>query len=200
MNKWLNEIELVGDVVKLIPLKSEHKDALIEAASDGELWNIWFTSVPSRANVDEYINFAQVEFEADRALPFVVVDKNSGKIIGTTRYCNATPNHKRLEIGYTWYSKSYQRTGVNTECKHLLLSHAFEKLDCMAVEFRTHFHNHPSRNAILRIGAKQDGILRNHLIDDGGTIRDTVVFSVVKDEWTTVKKSLEFRMNKYAGV
>ena len=192
--KWLNETELEGRLVKMVPLNKSYKDTIIEAASDGKLWNLWFTGVPSASTVSEYINFALKEHNQDRALPFVIIDKKTNKTIGTTRYCNATPNHRRLEIGYTWYAKSYQRTGVNTECKYLLLSHAFENLECIAVEFRTHFHNHSSRNAISRIGAKQDGILRNHWIDSDGGLRDTVVFSILQDEWKTVKKLLEYKM------
>lgn len=125
------------------------------------------------------------------------LDKSTGKIIGTTRYCNIDVPNKRLEIGYTWYAKSYQKTGVNKACKYLLLQHAFEKLNAIAVEFRTHWHNHPSRTAILKLGAKQDGILRSHRIQADGSLRDTVVFSIIQPEWTTVKKSLEFQMHKY---
>lgn len=193
---WLNEITLEDDLVKLEPLKETHKEMLVEAALDGELWNLWYTSIPSESDVLDYLKFASKEYLEDRSLPFVVIDKQKNKIIGTTRYCNATPTYKRLEIGYTWYSKSYQRTGVNTACKYLLLKHAFEELECIAVEFRTHFHNYTSRAAIARVGAKQDGILRSHWIDKEGGLRDTVVFSILRDEWKTVKKSLEFKMKR----
>ena len=197
MSNWLKDIHLEGNLVKLIPLNKEHKDDLIIAAADGELWNLWYTSVPSKETVDNYINYALAENQAGRAHAFVVIDKSNNKIIGSTRYCNAI-NQNRVEIGYTWYAKSTQRTGINTECKHLLLSHAFEKMNCIAVEFRTNWHNHPSRNAIARLGAKQDGVLRNHTIDDDGSYRDTVVFSITKEEWPTVKKSLSFKMkNQY---
>ena len=119
------------------------------------------------------------------------------EIIGSTRYCNAEPASKRVEIGYTWYARSYQKSAVNTECKRLLLTHAFEELDAMAVEFRTHWHNHPSRAAIARLGAKQDGVLRNHRRDADGCYRDTVVFSIINQEWPTVKKGLQFKLNRH---
>jgi RimJ/RimL family protein N-acetyltransferase len=196
MNKWLQSIELVGNTVKLIPLNELHKEDLLKAASDGELWKIWHTSVPSKDTISEYIEFALNEQNVYRALPFVVIVKASNKIIGSTRFCNANSEHKRLEIGYTWYAQSSQRTVVNTECKYLLLKYAFENLDCIAVVFRTNWHNHASRNAISRLGAKQDGVLRNHRIDKGGRLRDTVVFSILNSEWKGVKKSLEFRLEK----
>ena len=194
MTNWLNEITLEGKLVRLVPLELVHRSALITAASDGELWNLWYTSVPSEKTIDKYLAFAFSEWESQRALPFVVIDKQTNKIIGSTRFCNATPEHRRLEIGYTWYAKSYQQSGVNTECKHLLLSHAFEILNCIAVEFRTHWHNTASRNAIARLGARQDGVLRSHQIGADQTIRDTVVFSILQHEWTAVKRSLVVRM------
>jgi RimJ/RimL family protein N-acetyltransferase len=196
MNKWLNEIELEGKSVRLIPLKVQHKEDLLKAATDGELWNLWYTFVPSKNTIDNYIDLALKEHSSDRALAFVVIEKERNKIIGCTRFCNATPEHRRVEIGYTWYSQSYQKTHVNAECKSLLLTHAFETLNCIAVEFRTHWHNQPSRNAIAKLGAKQDGVLRNHQIDAEGALRDTVVFSIIRDEWLTVKKSLKYRMEK----
>ncbi len=197
MKNLLNNIQLEGELVRLIPLTKEHRLDLVNAATDGKLWNLWYTSVPSEKTVDSYIDLALTENQAGRAHAFVVIDKSSNKIIGSTRYCNAI-NQNRVEIGYTWYAKSTQRTGINTECKYLLLSHAFENMNCIAVEFRTNWHNHPSRNAIARLGAKQDGVLRNHAIDDDGCYRDTVVFSITKEEWPTVKKSLSFKMkNQY---
>ena len=195
---WLNNVELLGKKVKLLPLSESHKDGILAAASDGELWNLWYTSVPNKSNIDNYIAFALNEQKEQRSLPFVVVDLATGKIIGSTRYCNAEPDHRRLEIGYTWYAKSCQRTGVNTECKHLLLSHAFETLGAIAVEFRTNWYNFKSRSAIARLGAKQEGVLRNHRIGADGVLRDTVVFSIIQNEWKSVKYSLEFEINKYA--
>lgn len=199
MDKWLDEIELVGDLVKLVPLRKEHRADLLLAASDGELWKLWYTAVPSEKTIDNYIDNVLGELCKDKALPFVVIDKKSNKIIGSTRFCNVTPEHRRLEIGYTWYAKTYQKTGVNTECKYLLLRHAFDTLDCIAVEFRTHWYNLPSRNAITRLGAKQDGVLRNHQIGADGELRDTVVFSILRDEWAVVKKSLVFKMLQNGG-
>lgn len=192
---WLNPTILKKANVQLVPLESAHKAGLLEAASDGELWNLWFTSVPNEKSIDGYLAFALEEQEKQRALPFTIFVGD--KIVGSTRYCNAEPNHRRLEIGYTWYAKEYQKTGVNTTCKYLLLEHAFEKLNCIAIEFRTHWYNEASRKAIARLGAKQDGVLRNHRLDKDGCLRDTVVFSIIKEEWNTVKKSLEYKMNMY---
>jgi len=196
MIKWLNEINIKGDLVIIKPLILDYTAELTDAVKDGELWDLWYTSAPKPEEVKKYIQKAQKEFELDSSLPFVVIGKEDNKVVGTTRYMNADPKNKRLEIGTTWYSKSAQRTGINTECKYLLLKHAFENLKCIAVEFRTHFHNSQSRNAIERLGAKQDGVLRNHSIDKTGNLRDTVVFSIIDSEWNTVKQSLEFRMKK----
>jgi RimJ/RimL family protein N-acetyltransferase len=196
MQKWLNEVVLENDLVRLELLQPKHRDGLRVAVQDGELWQLWYTSPPPPSTIATYIEKAMQEYEADRSLPFAIVHKPSGKIIGSTRYMNAVAANKRLEIGTTWYAKSYQRTGVNTNCKFLLLQYAFEQLECIAVELRTHFHNFPSRAAIARLGAKQDGILRNHSIDPTGCIRDTVVFSILNSEWQTIKKSLLFKMNK----
>lgn len=195
MRNWLQKITLEGELVKLIPLTHDHKTELLEAAADGELWNHWYTSVPCEKTIDDYIDNALAENQAGRAHAFAIINKSTNTIIGSTRYCNAI-NNNRLEIGYTWYAKSTQRTGINTDCKFLLLQQAFEQLNCIAVEFRTNWHNLASRTAIARLGAKQDGVLRNHLIDTDGAYRDTVVFSITKQEWPTVKKSLTFKMLK----
>lgn len=197
MNHWLTADTLEGKKVQLVPLETAHKDGLLAAAADGKLWELWYTSVPSAATIDAYIHDALTAKEQGTAFPFVVVERESGTIIGSTRYCNAMPPHRRLEIGYTWYAQRCQRTGVNTECKYLLLSHAFEQLDCIAVEFRTHWFNMRSRAAISRLGAKQDGVLRNHQLQADGSYRDTVVFSIIRQEWLNVKKSLVYAMNKY---
>ena len=194
---WLNPITLQEKSVKLIPLQQSHKEGLLEAAADGQLWELWYTSVPSPTTIEAYLDFALNEQANQRALPFAVVDTATEKIIGSTRYCNAEPEHRRLEIGYTWYAQSYQRTGVNTACKYLLLAHAFEHLKTIAVEFRTHWYNHRSRSAIARLGAKQDGVLRNYRVDANGVLRDTVVFSIIEHEWPAVKKFLAFEMNKH---
>lgn len=195
-NHWLYKTTLKGNLVTLTPLKREHADALVGAASDGELWNLWYTSVPSSKTIDAYLDQAFRDQDAGRALLFAVVDNTTQNVIGTTRYCNADNLNHRVEIGYTWYAKSFQRTGVNTECKYLLLTHAFETLNAIAVEFRTHWHNQISRNAIARLGAKQDGILRNHQKNAEGIYRDTVVFSIIDQEWPTVKKNLMYKMDR----
>eukprot|EP01133_Synstelium_polycarpum_P011759 gene11759-13719_t len=195
MNNWLNETELKGQLVTLLPFQKTYREELLQAASDGDLWNLWFTSVPSEKTIDQYIETALAEKTESKSLPFIVVDQKTKKVLGSTRFCNVITAHRRLEIGYTWYAESVQRTGVNTECKYLLLGHAFETLGCIAVEFRTNWHNQASRNAIARLGARQDGVLRNHQIDQNGILRDTVVFSITREEWPAVKKSLEFKMS-----
>lgn len=197
MNSWLAPVTLTGDSVILLPMTEQHREPLLDAASDGELWNLWFTSVPSAETIESYLTAAFSDQEQQKALPFVVIDKHSGTVIGATRFCNADAASRRVEIGYTWYAKRFQRTGINTECKFLLLQHAFETLDCIAVEFRTNWYNFPSRNAIARLGAKQDGVLRNHRLDNEGNIRDTVVFSIISGEWPGVKRSLTFQMERF---
>ncbi len=178
MKKWFNEIVLETENVKLTPITLNHKADLIAASTDGNLSELWFTSIPTLENIDNYIEKAIADFELDKGLAFVVINKKTDTIIGTTRYTNATPEHRRLEIGYTWYAKSFQKTYINSECKLLLLTHAFEELKAIAVEFRTNWYNFQSRNAIARLGAKQDGVLRNHQIMTDGSIRDTVIFSI----------------------
>lgn len=194
--KWFNEVELETNHIKLIPMDKNHKNDLLTAASDGNLSDLWFTSIPTSSNIENYIEKAIDDFKQDKGLAFVVFDKKTNKIIGTTRYTNATPEHRRLEIGYTWYLQSYQKTYVNSECKLLLLTHAFEELHSIAVEFRTHWYNFQSRNAILRLGAKQDGVLRSHQIMPDGSYRDTVVFSIVNNEWITCKRSLNYKIDQ----
>ena len=194
MTTWLNEITLTGKTISLIPMRKEHIPALIEAAADGELWKLWYTFIPNADSTDKYVDDALAAQYDGTALPFVVFHHQSQRIIGTTRFCHAENQQHRVEIGYTWYAKSFQKTAVNTECKYLLLSHAFETLNAIAVEFRTHWHNHASRTAIARLGAKQDGILRNHQKNSDGSYRDTVVFSIIDHEWLIVKKSLQHKM------
>ncbi|MEH6453509.1 MAG: GNAT family protein [Psychromonas sp.] len=192
---WLSETQLVGNSISLQLLQKQHANSLLEAAADGELWNLWFTSIPSHETIDSYIDFALNEKKSGRALAFVVIDNKTGQLIGSTRFCNADPINKRVEIGHTWYAKSYQRTRVNSECKYLLLQYAFESLEAIAVEFRTHWHNQASRTAISHLGAKQDGILRNAQLDADGCYRDTVVFSIINQEWPAVRKGLLNRLN-----
>lgn len=193
---WLKDTNLDGEHVFLIPLERSHSDALVTDSKDGKLWGLWFTQVPSPTTVNDYVEAALKDKSDGVSLPFVVINKLSGKIIGSTRFCHADASNRRLEIGYTWYSKSFQKTSVNTETKLLLLNHAFEELKCIAVEFRTHWHNMESRRAISRLGAKQDGIIRNHQIQDDGSYRDTVVFSILESEWQNVKKNLNHQLRK----
>ena len=194
--RWIEPVTLAGSKVILEPLALEHADGLRAAVKDGELWKLWFTNIPAPDKVDEYIKTALDLREQAGWIPFVVREKGSNTIIGSTRYCNVDEVNQRAEIGYTWYSESYQRTSVNTECKYLLLTHAFENLDAIAVEFRAHWHNHRSRAAIARLGAKQDGVLRNHQRSADGIYRDTVVFSIINLEWPAVKRSLEFKLKE----
>lgn len=195
MQPWLNPVQLKASNVSLVPLEVSHLEGLLEAAADGKLWELWYTSVPSKDTISNYIQQALEEQAAGKSLPFTVLDA-TGKIIGSTRYCNAVPSNRRLEIGYTWYAQSYQRTGVNSTCKFLLLQHAFETLDCIAVEFCTHWFNRRSREAIARLGAHQDGVLRSHRLNPDGSVRDTVVFSIIKSEWPGVKQSLSYAMQR----
>lgn len=192
--QWLSEVELQGKHVTLQPLRKEHAKSLVEAASDGELWNLWFTGVPSATTIDAHIEEALSAKAQGLALPFIVIDNATQSIIGSTRFCNADSTNQRVEIGYTWYAKRFQKTLVNTECKYLLLSHAFDALSAIAVEFRTHWHNQASRKAIARLGAKQDGVLRNHQKMADGSFRDTVVFSITNTEWLAVKASLRYKL------
>ncbi len=195
MNKWFKKLVLETDKsVKLIPLKTDHKDDLLIASEDGNLSDLWFTSVPHHENIDSYLKKAINDYEEDKGLAFVVIDKKSNKIIGSTRYTNGNPEHRRLEIGFTWYAKTFQKTFVNAECKLLLLTHAFEELKAIAVEFRTHWYNFPSRKAIERLGAKQDGVLRNHQITTDGTVRDTVVYSIIESEWKSCKRLITTKL------
>lgn len=189
-------VSLIGNFVELRPLRTEHKDALVKAVLDGELWKLWFTMVPSPEEMESWIAKALAEEKEKLSLPFVVVRKSDSKIIGSTRYMNIEKVSNRLEIGSTWYSKEFQKTNVNTECKLLLLEHAFENLECIAVEFRTHRLNENSRRAIERLGAVLDGILRNHRIMPNGTLRDTAVYSILENEWPTVKANLLFKLHR----
>ena len=194
--RWIEPVTLLGSRVFLEPLSLEHLDGMIAAVKDGELWNLWYTSIPSPEKAEGYIKTALDMRENAGALPFIIRDRESNTIIGCTRYFNVDELNRRLEIGHTWYSESYQRTAANTESKYLLLSHAFEELNAIAVEFRTHWHNHKSRAAIARLGAKQDGVLRNHTRSADGIYRDTVVFSIIDLEWPAVKQSLQFKLKR----
>ncbi|MEH6402361.1 MAG: GNAT family protein [Sneathiella sp.] len=191
---WLTNTTLSDDFVSLVPLDMSHHDDLVAAATDGELWTLWYTTVPKPEHVAEEIERRLQCLRGGSMLPFTIIDQKSGKAVGMTTYMNVDSLNKRLEIGSTWYRKSVQRTGMNTRCKMLLLSHAFETLDCIAVEFRTHILNAQSRKAIERLGAKMDGILRNHSRAENGTLRDTCVFSIIESEWPTVKAHLSHQI------
>ncbi|TQV77153.1 GNAT family N-acetyltransferase [Aliikangiella marina] len=198
-NFKVESVTLIGTHVELVPLEKKHRTELLKAAADGELWNLWYTSVPSEDSVDDYIEAAILQREAKSQLPFVVIEKSSGRVVGCTRFCNIDHTNTRLEIGYTFYAQSVQRSAVNSETKLLLLTYAFESLGCIAVEFRTNWFNYASRNAIARLGAKQDGVLRNHVIMPDGSYRDTVVFSILNTEWSGVKTNLKFKLSQHAS-
>jgi len=190
----ITPVTLEGQHVRLEPLSSAHEESLIAAADDGELWNSTVTIVPSRATIGAYIATALNAQAEGHALPFVIIQKSTGKIVGSTRYFHIERDHRRLEIGYTWLAASAQRTPVNTESKLLLLTHAFEHLGCIRVEFVTDVLNQQSRTAILRLGANQEGILRNHMIMPNGRYRDSVCFSIIKAEWPAVKAGLQAKL------
>lgn len=191
---WPDPITLRGQHARLEPLSHQHREGLTEAVKDGELSTIWYTAIPTPDNVAKEIDRRLALQVAGSMLPFTVFD-GTGKIVGMTTYMNIDAANRRVEIGSTWYGKSAQRGPLNTQCKLLLLTHAFETLNCIAVEFRTHFFNHQSRNAIERLGAKQDGILRSHQVAPNGTLRDTVVYSITAAEWPTVRTHLNYQLN-----
>jgi len=195
----LSPVTLTGDLVGLEPLGPEHHDALVAAASDGRLWEHWYTAVPSPDGMAADIESRLAMQAAGTMLPFVVRRLSDGVVVGESTYCNVEAEVPRLEVGYTWTAQSAQRTGVNAESKLLLLTHAFEELGCLAVEFRTHWHNHQSRTAIARLGAKQDGVLRNHRRMPDGSLRDTVVFSILDTEWPAVRSGLRYRLDRAGG-
>jgi N-acetyltransferase len=192
---WPDPVTLRGEHARLEPLSHDHLAGLVEAVKDGELFKLWYTFVPKPEDMIKEIDRRLGLQKAGSMLPFTVFDA-AGKIAGMTTYMNVDATNRRVEIGSTWYAKRVQRTPLNTQCKLLLLQHAFEAIDCIAVEFRTHFFNHQSRRAIERLGAKQDGILRNHQIAPNGTLRDTVVFSIIAAEWPTVKAHLAYQLNE----
>ncbi len=189
----LEPVVLRGDSVLLEPLRPDHSAELIAAASDGRLWELWYTSVPSPEGMREEIDRRLAEQSAGRMLPFTV-RRPGGAAVGMTTYMNIEAEVPRLEIGSTWTAASAQRSAVNTESKLLLLTHAFETLGCLAVEFRTHWHNRQSRAAIERLGARLDGVLRNHRRLPDGSLRDTVVYSITDREWPAVRSGLRARL------
>ena len=194
---WLEPVSLKGLYARLEPLSQDQCEGLTEAVKDGELWKLWYTSIPRPEDMRKEIDRRLGLQAAGAMLPFTVFDAD-GKIAGMSTYMNVDAANRRVEIGSTWYARRVQRSALNTQCKLLLLTHAFEKLDCIAVEFRTHFFNQQSRRGIERLGARQDGILRNHQIAPNGTLRDTVVFSIIASEWPTAKAHLTYQLNERA--
>jgi len=192
----ISPVILEGHHVRLEPLLPAHEEALIAAAADGELWNSTVTIVPTRATMAAYIATALEAQAQRRELPFVIIRKSSGQVVGHTRFYDIEREDRRVEIGYTWLAASAQRTRVNTQAKLLLLTHAFEVWRCIRVALITDVLNQQSRTAILRLGAKQEGILRNHMIMAGGRYRDSVVFSIIEAEWPEVKAGLEARLGE----
>ncbi len=196
---WLKPITMAGTIADLVPLSPSHLEDLAEAVSDGELWKLWYTFIPEPDHMLAEIE-RRLKLEGEGSmLPFSVLEKVSGKVVGMTTYMNLDPAARRLEIGSTWYRKGVQGTGLNWDCKAMLLSYAFEELDCVAVEFRTSFFNHQSRRAIEKLGAKLDGVLRNHTRHANGTMRDTCVYSIIESEWPTVKAHLSHLKQAYGN-
>ena len=189
---------LEGRGIRLEPLSYDHRDGLAEAASDGELWQLWYTSVPDPASTQTYIADALKGQEAGHMLPWAVRDLTTNAIVGSTRYHDIVAAIDRVEIGYTWYAQRCQRTNVNTTCKLLLLEHAFDKLGCAVVGLRTDNFNFRSQKAIEALGAKKDGVLRHHQARRDGTVRDSVLYSILNSEWPDVKRHLELRVARHS--
>ena len=195
----LSPVTLTGDRVTLEPLSHEHHDDLVDAVRDGRLWELWYTSVPTPEGMAAEIDARLAQQAAGTMLPFAMRRNDTGRVVGMTTFMNIEAAVPRVEIGSTWTAASAQRTGLNAEAKLLLLGHAFDVLGCLAVEFRTHWHNVQSRTAIARLGAKQDGVLRNHRRMPDGSLRDTVVFSILDSEWPAVRNGLRHRLDRAAS-
>jgi len=189
-------VTLTGSTVSLVPLSADHEPDLKLAVQDGALWTLWYTSVPAPDAMHAEIARRLELQESGTMLPFSVLSQPDGRLVGMTTYMNIDSVHRHVEIGSTWYARSVQKTGLNTEAKLLLLAHAFDDLDCIAVEFRTHFMNQASRRAIERLGARLDGILRSHQRAGDGSLRDTCCYSIVASEWPTVRSHLRWLMEK----
>jgi N-acetyltransferase len=191
---FADSVSLHGQHASLVPLDYAHHDDLVEAVNDGKLWTLWYTSVPApdrlRAEIDRRLGLQKL----GSMIPFAVIDRPTGQAVGMTTFMHIDAANRRVEIGSTWYRRRVQRSALNTECKLLLLTHAFEQLNCIAVEFRTHFFNQQSRAAIERLGARLDGILRQHQIAGDGTLRDTCVYSILDREWPAVRTHLTHRL------
>jgi N-acetyltransferase len=195
----IRPLTLEGHGVRLEPLTYEHHDGLAAAAADGRLWELWFTSVPEPEQTRAYIDHALAGQRDGHMLPWAVRELSSGTIIGSTRYHDIVTVIDRVEIGYTWYGKRWQRTHINTSCKLLLLSHAFGALGCKVVGLRTDNFNFASQRAIEALGAKKDGVIRHHMARRDGTVRDSVIYSILASEWPDVKRHLEFRLTRHGG-
>ncbi|MBX9598104.1 MAG: GNAT family N-acetyltransferase [Burkholderiales bacterium] len=196
MSIWIEPFELHGEYVSLVPLTMEYHEQLREALADGELWNLWYTSIPRPENLAAEIERRLALQAKGEMVPFAVIDKRTKQAVGMTTYCRLDQANRRLEIGYTWYRQNCQRTALNTECKLMLLRHAFEVLNCASVEFRTSAFNFTSRKAIERLGAKLDGVLRNTRIFSNGAIGDSYVYSILNNEWPIVKTNLEYKLRR----
>ena len=192
---FLEPVTLTGRHATLEPLTTAHTEEAIEAVRDGDLWQLWYTAIPPPEKMRAEIERRLGLFDKGLMQPFAVRTPD-GRFAGMTTYMNVDAANRRVEIGSTWYRQSVQRGGLNTECKLMLLGRAFEQMDCIAVEFRTHFFNQQSRKAIERLGAKLDGVLRNHARASNGTLRDTVVYSIVASEWPTVKAHLTYQLTR----
>ncbi len=195
----LAPVTLEGHGIRLEPLLPEHEHELIVAAMDGQLWNLWYTFVPRREETKSYIEDALSGQRAGHMLPWSVRELTTGKIVGSTRYHNVMPEIDRVEIGYTWYAASWQRSHVNTTCKLLLMTHAFETLGCKVVGLRTDALNFTSQRAIEALGAKKDGVIRHFRARRDGTVRDSVIYSILATEWPDVKRHLEFRLARHGS-
>jgi N-acetyltransferase len=196
MMTFTDPVSLIGEHGSLVPLSHDHLADLTNAVGDGELWNLWYTTIPRPEQMLPEIDRRLDLQNKGSMLPFAVIEKSSGQAVGMTTYLNIDAANRRVEIGATWYRKRVQRSALNTECKLMLLAHAFEQLSCIAVEFRTHFFNRQSRTGIERLGAKLDGVLRQHQLWRDGTLRDTCVYSIIDTEWPAVKMHLTHQLRK----
>jgi len=196
MKSWPPEFIADGKNVRLEISREEHAVDLAAVVAKGELHKLWYTMIPEPDGISDEIQRRLALREQGNMLPFTIIDKSSEKPVGMTTYMNIDAITPRLEIGSTWICPSVQKTPINTECKYLLLQHAFEELHCIAVEFRTHFVNHQSRRAIERLGAKFDGVIRSHKIMQNGTVRDTAIYSILRSEWPTVQANLQWQLEK----
>ena len=196
----IHPVTLEGYGVRLEPMTYEHREGLVAAASDGKLWELWFTWIPGAESAEAYIAYALAGQKNGHMLPWVVREVSSGAIIGSTRYHDIVAGIDRVEIGYTWYATRYQRTHVNTSCKLLLLQHAFDALGCKVVGLRTDNFNFKSQRAIEALGAKKDGVIRHHHARQDGTVRDSVIYSILAHEWPDIKRHLECRLSRYQSL